>query len=838
MKWGGNLADGKIVFSTELDNKDLEKQLVQTKKKIASIEDSITKKQSERMPLVKQAEELEVSLERARQKMVSMQTAPSFAGKDAIREQQAVVRELQSDYNAVQRKVMNYDDAIQKSTAELERQKDKAGELTAQIAEANAHTSMMAPAVAKAEKYMERFTKRIKGLARRVFIFTVITAALRSVKNWLGDVVKTNDEATAAIARLKGALLTLAQPLVDVIIPAFTSFVNILADVVGTVASIVSTIFGTTAEKSAEAAENLYDEQQAIDGVGDSAKKAGKSLANFDEINKLSGEKKNEEIKPDFSDFKGEENESWLSKMLGSAAEKVSDALILAGIAFIAIGAAMGNIGMVITGLMLIGAGLYVAGETGQLQDWAEVLGLNNVQEFVVLAVILGGIAMVAIGAATGNILLVISGLLLIGLAIAYAQNSGMIDDWASRLGLDKAPQYITAALLIGGFALIAIGASTGNILMVFAGLGLLAAGVYVGTESGVLRSWADALGLDSTFEYVAVALQLAGIALIAIGAMRASLWLVISGAVLLGAGVIMEAAGEETLMNWWEKLQLTTVEQWVSVALLLVGIAMVCIGAATANILLVVAGAVVLGLGVVASVNDGHLQDWVTALGLEKVAGYVSAAMLLIGFALVVFGIGLFNIGMIVAGAALLIGGFTIATESGTLQSWAEALHLDDVAGRVSAAIMLAGIALIGIGAATLNLPLILAGLAILGVGAVANYATGKSKSVSSTVQKAQTRSVSAASVSSIPHLASGGVIPANREFLAVLGDQKSGTNVEAPLSTIEQALENVLNRRGNAGGGEQSAILELDGTAFGRLIYRLSKSEGQRIGVDIAEN
>ena len=73
---------------------------------------------------------------------------------------------------------------------------------------------------------------------------------------------------------------------------------------------------------------------------------------------------------------------------------------------------------------------------------------------------------------------------------------------------------------------------------------------------------------------------------------------------------------------------------------------------------------------------------------------------------------------------------------------------------------------------------------------------------------------------------------------FLAVLGDQKSGTNVEAPLSTIEQALENVLNRRGNAGGGEQSAILELDGTAFGRLIYRLSKSEGQRIGVDIAES
>ena len=40
------------------------------------------------------------------------------------------------------------------------------------------------------------------------------------------------------------------------------------------------------------------------------------------------------------------------------------------------------------------------------------------------------------------------------------------------------------------------------------------------------------------------------------------------------------------------------------------------------------------------------------------------------------------------------------------------------------------------------------------------------------------------------IPALASGAVIPPNRKFLAVLGDQKSGTNVEAPLSTIKQAV------------------------------------------------
>lgn len=45
------------------------------------------------------------------------------------------------------------------------------------------------------------------------------------------------------------------------------------------------------------------------------------------------------------------------------------------------------------------------------------------------------------------------------------------------------------------------------------------------------------------------------------------------------------------------------------------------------------------------------------------------------------------------------------------------------------------------------------------------------------------------------IPKLAQGAVIPPNREFLAVLGDQKNGTNIEAPLSTIQEAVQLVMN-------------------------------------------
>ena len=41
-----------------------------------------------------------------------------------------------------------------------------------------------------------------------------------------------------------------------------------------------------------------------------------------------------------------------------------------------------------------------------------------------------------------------------------------------------------------------------------------------------------------------------------------------------------------------------------------------------------------------------------------------------------------------------------------------------------------------------------------------------------------------------SVPYLASGAVIPPNAPFMAVLGDQRHGTNIEAPLSTIQQAV------------------------------------------------
>lgn len=83
---------------------------------------------------------------------------------------------------------------------------------------------------------------------------------------------------------------------------------------------------------------------------------------------------------------------------------------------------------------------------------------------------------------------------------------------------------------------------------------------------------------------------------------------------------------------------------------------------------------------------------------------------------------------------------------------------------------------------------------------------------------------------------MAKGGVIPPNKPFLAMLGDQTKGTNVEAPLSTITEALQNALNSYGfNMNSGSQEIVLNIDGTTLARLTVPHNLKELNRQGYNV---
>lgn len=84
------------------------------------------------------------------------------------------------------------------------------------------------------------------------------------------------------------------------------------------------------------------------------------------------------------------------------------------------------------------------------------------------------------------------------------------------------------------------------------------------------------------------------------------------------------------------------------------------------------------------------------------------------------------------------------------------------------------------------------------------------------------------------IPRLATGTVIPPNKEFLAVLGDQKQGTNIEAPLETIKQAFREALAESGGS-ARQMTVVLQVGRRELGRTIVELGREEEQRVGMRI---
>lgn len=96
--------------------------------------------------------------------------------------------------------------------------------------------------------------------------------------------------------------------------------------------------------------------------------------------------------------------------------------------------------------------------------------------------------------------------------------------------------------------------------------------------------------------------------------------------------------------------------------------------------------------------------------------------------------------------------------------------------------------------------------------------------------------------SARNLPRLANGAVIPPNQQFAAILGDQRSGTNLEAPGSLVRQLVaEGVTEAIRTAGGlgntGNMTVIMEIDGREFGRASYKYGTAERQRVGVRLTE-
>ena len=129
-------------------------------------------------------------------------------------------------------------------------------------------------------KSMGRFSRRITGLASSALIFNLLSSGLRQMTNYMGTALLSSTSLRQALGNLQGAAATAAAPLIQVLTPALTALANAAATVFAYLAKLVAFLTGKTVSSAKAAAKGMS-------GTSKAAKDAAKSLAGFDEIERL-----------------------------------------------------------------------------------------------------------------------------------------------------------------------------------------------------------------------------------------------------------------------------------------------------------------------------------------------------------------------------------------------------------------------------------------------------------------------------------------------------------------------------------------------------------------------
>lgn len=756
------MADGKIVVQAEIDAKKAQKELDSLTKKIDSMEERLNKSTGEQSGIkaqldaakesAKQTENAIKSLRSEAERLRQITSGEVSASPDAyisaysrqaelaaqIKEQETLLRQQDKVVENLDSKYARITDKVNEQSASLDAARQRAAELTKEITGAGDASARMELAAKKVSDSMNTFGKRVSGLFKRVLVFSLITRSLQSLRTWLGKMIMQNEEARAAVARLKAAFLTLAQPILQVVIPVFVKLVNILTQVVTAIAKFFGMLSGKSWSAQKSAAQGLNEEQKALEGVGSAAEDAGKSMASFDEINQITsnqasgggggaGGAASTDIAPDFSN-------------LDMAEEKLHDIL--------------GLVGAIAAGLLAWKIASMFTNDLGKI----------------------GGIALAAAGA----------------FALIYF----WLDAWNNGIDLQNfLGMFAGLAALAGGLA-IAFGSTAAGIALVIGGLAMLVVGIKDVIENG--------FNLENTLTIIA-GLLAAGLGI----SLLTGSWIpiLIAGIAAVLVALVSFTGHGENLINGLKNV--------------VDGFGKFFKGVFTGDMKLACEG--------IKQIWNGLKQTWNAIVNSIKDAWNMFITWLqskspLLASIFQTYGKYVSdvykNIKDILKGVIDFIAGVFTGDWTKAWQGVTEIFKgiWNNIVTSIEAAI----------------------NFIIDGVNLLISALNKIHFEVPDWVPLVGGRSfginITPVSRVALPRLASGAVIPPNREFMAVLGDQKSGTNIETPLATMVQAFKQAMNETGGMGGRQITIVMQLDHRELGRAVYNLNNEEIQRVGVKLA--
>ena len=814
---------------------------------------------------------------------------------------------------------------IVKTTNQLTEEEIKLDGLKAKAAETGEKlkSSMKKTETAAAQtgRGFGRLGKNLLGIGKSVFVFSVLTRALSSIRTAITDVIMSDNKLRNSVNQLKAAFWVAFSPIYDFVIPALRSFIGYVTQAVVMLEKLFAKLSGKTFSSMVAGGKNLQqqsaqykqlqsggktDEEKAIEKRIKAIEKENKALqkqkrakekaqkqqekankralASFDEISTLSFDEtdseteelddkieKNDDIIDQLQeqlDLIQEQKEAMqeanklsgkdfdgLEKMdISPISETMIELMKLAGASLVAIGLILmftGHIGWGI-GFILVGAAMFgVAMQAEQETDPTKTpqAQLAEFGEYLGGALAILGVILIFFGQIPLGIGCVIAGIALFGVSEAVMQENGITTKIQTFLKENEALIVgVSTALLILGIILLFTPAALSL------ALGLIAAGA-VGLATEAVLNWSYIKDTMENFftEHAAWIATVSGMLLIM------GIILIVT-AVNVPLGIAMVIGGitgivAEVVLNWdyikdtMEKIFTEHKELIISMsaALLILGIVLILTGVGVPiGIGMVIAG--ITGLITEAVLNWDYIKDTMEKNFTEHkelIVG-MSAALLVLGIILLFTGVGIpLGVGLILAGGVGLAAeaalNWDFLTEKvgeickAVAEKFKDAVEkIKEIWGTLPEGIKTALSTLADIIIAPFKLAYETISTIVSGIAKLTESINNSSSHLSSSGESHGGTGGSYDTYSlpninyNVPALATGAVIPPNREFLAVLGDQKSGTNIEAPLDTIKQAVAEVV------GNSQESININFTGSLsqLARVLQPQIKRENRRVG------
>lgn len=613
-------------------------------------------------------------------------------------------------------------DAIQKTTQQLkmaqlnlESSQIAQEKASAAVSEYVGKQRLAALTTQNVSEQFKKFTKRIAGLAKRVFIFTMITKALRTMRKMLLSTIGADKQMSTSLAQIRGNLISAFAPIYNYILPAIRTLLAWLAKLTAVVSVFINSLFGKTASQADASAKALYNQASATEAAGDAAEKAKKQLSGLDEMNRW------------------ESNDSSGGGGGGSsgAAPKfdLSDQVDTGKI---------GKIAAVVRELSP-----YVAAVAAGFAAWK--IGkkfLGNLSKAKQLALAVAGAVLMAIN---------------------------VVDMLKNGINFDNLTGYIIGAAVAGTGLGLAFGVLGGAITAIVAGLVLLGVAI-----RDVIKNGFNSKNLTA----ITVALLTIGGAI----------------AIITGAWIPLLIAAIAAVVVWivakW-----TSIKDWISKTISSIDAAF------EQHLADVEAGAAAAVDWLIAKWTA--VKDWFRGLW-EKVSSGAVAAW---------------------DGIKSAFKSVPEWFQSKFRDAWQKVKDVFSTGGRIWS----------GIKEGIESTFRTVVNAIIRGMNAIIAVPFNKINSMLNTIRNAHFLGISPFQnmwgvnplpVPQIPMLARGAVIPANRQFLAVLGDQRNGNNLEAPESLLRQ----IVREEAGSAGSRYEFIARLDRrTLFDEVITEAKLRKGQ---------